>query len=475
MPLMETPAPSPRPRPSPTTPVTSPSYNGVVNNTSQTPVSSLSVYVTGSAWSVTYYKQLLNKDNEGAAFDVNREAPYQQYMKINNLEVMVTSPLSRSQDSESEIFEVTGTATCYGFMVPNPGDTFIATVDNGYQAIFNVKSVEKATYLKGSNYVITYSLTSYVDPVLVGNLDKKAIQVFQFVKSLLQQGQNPLMSADQYALYGGLNQLYGDLVSLYFRDFFSVERQTLLIPDQCFEAYDPWIVRALVDIVETDDLPVTQQRLKMPTVQGDRAMENVTVWDALLRSSRSYLMTGIQQVGLVWVQHFRNWANLGGVAFTGLDMILYPRDPRTDVDAGYEGRWCTQPQLKEYCHDGKMRYASLERVLRTVDLGLFDAACQCVEGSPAPPQAVPDIVPVTTDEYYVFTKAFYAVRGTTYASQLEILAAAAINSQALDLSTLSRLGNNAFNWPNLERFYYIPVLLALIKIALLSNNTSASS
>jgi hypothetical protein len=445
-----------------------------VNNTSQTPVSSLSVYVTGSAWSVTYYKQLLNKDNEGAAFDVNREAPYQQYQKINNLEIMVTSPLTRNQDSESSIFEVTGTATCYGFMVPSPGDTFIATIDNGYQAIFNVKTVEKATYLKGSNYVITYALTSYVDPVLVANLDKKAIQVFQFVKSLLQNGQNPLMSADQYALYSDFNQLYADLVSFYFRDFFSVERQTLLIPDQCFEAYDPWIVKAIIDIVETDDLPVTQQRLKMPTVKGDQAMENVTVWDALLRSSRSYLITGIQQVGLVWSTHFRNWANLGGVAFSGLDMILYPRNPRTDVDAGYEAQWYVQPQLKEYCHDGKMRYASLERVLRTVDLGMFDAACQCVEGSPAAPQALPDIVPVTTDNYYVFTAAFYEVRGATLASQLEIQAQAAISGQALNLETISRLANRAFNWPNLERFYYIPVILALIKIALLSNSTPAS-
>lgn len=448
-----------------------------MNDTNQTPVNGLSVYVTGSAWSVTYYRQLLNKDNEGAPFDVNREAAYQQYMKINNLELMVTSALSRNQDQESEIFEVTGTATCYGFMVPNPGDAFIATIDNGYQAIFNVKSVEKSTYLKASNYVINYTLTSYVDPKLVGNLDLKSIQVFQFIKPLLQQGQNPLMSAVQYAFYNGLNQLYSDLVSFYFRDFFSVERQTLMVPDQCFEAYDPWIVKAIADVVSTDDLPMVQQRLKMPTVKGDQAMTNVTVWDALLNANRSYLITGIQQAGMVWVQHFRNWANLGGVFFTGMDLILYPRDPRTDVDAGYEGRWCAQSEIKSFCHDGKMRYASLERVLRNVDLGMLDAACQCVEGSPGAPQALPDIIPVTTDNYYVFSKGFYGVRSAALASQLEILAQSAINGQAIDLPILSRLANNAFNWPNLERFYYIPVLLILIKMALASgdNSTSASA
>jgi hypothetical protein len=443
----------------------------VVNNTSQTPVNSLSVYVQGSAWDVTYYKQMLNADNEAAPFDVNRPIAYQQYQKINGLELMVTAPLAHSQDNGTAIFDVSGTATCYGFMVPNPGDAFIATIDNGRQAIFNVETVEKATYLKAANYVITYRSTSYVDPTLVGNLDAKSIQTFQFVKSLLQQGQNPLMSASQYALYGGLNNLYADLVSMYFRDFFSVERQTLLIPDQEWESYDPWIVKAIIDLVSTDD-NLDLPRLRQPTVKGDRAMMNVTVWDALLKTNRSYLITGIQQMGLVWVQHFRNWANLGGVFFTGMDLVLYPRDPRTDVDAKYS--WCSQTDIKNYVNDGKMRYASLERVLRNNDLGFFQAQCNCVEGASEPSLALPDIVPVTTDNYYVFTQGFYGVRGTNLASKLEVQAQNAISGDAIDLGILTTLGNNAFNWPNLERFYYIPVVLALIKIALLSNSTPSN-
>jgi hypothetical protein len=443
-------------------------YQGVVNDTSQIPAGGLSVYVQGSAWNVTYYKQILNSDNEGAPFDVNRPIPYQQYQKIVGLELMVTAPLNRQQDPEKKIWIVTGTATCYGFMVPNPGDAFIATIDNGRQAIFNVNDVEAATYLKGTNYVINYSLVSYVDPSLVGNLDAKSIQTFQFVKSLLQQGQNPLMSASQYALYGGLNTLYSDLVSMYFRDFFSNERQTLLVPDQRWESYDPWLVRAIIDLVSTDD-DLALPKLRQPTVRGDWAMMNVTVWDALLKTNRSYLITGIQQMGLVWVQHFRNWVNLGGVFFTGIDMVVYPRDPRTDVDATYD--WCRQDEIKNFCNDGKMRYASLERVLRNADLGFFQADCQCVEGASEPALALPDIVPVTTDNYYVFTQGFYGVRGTHLASKLEVLAQNAINGQPIDLGTLTTLAQNAFNWPNLERFYYIPVILALIKIAILSNAT----
>jgi hypothetical protein len=92
-----------------------------------------------------------------------------------------------------------------------------------------------------------------------------------------------------------------------------------------------------------------------------------------------------------------------------------------------------------------------------------------VEGPPGSIGALPDIVPVTQDDYYVFTQGFYGVRGANLASKLEVLARGAIDNAVVDRQQLTNLAVKAFNWPNLERFYYIPVILALIRISLLSS------
>ncbi len=414
---------------------------------------------------MTWYSQILGADNQLSPHDVNRTPAYQAYRKIVGLELMVTTPLTHSQDVESKEFEVTGSAIAYGFLIPNAGDTFIATVDNGRQAIFNVTKSEKATYMKGSNYQIDYKLTAYVDPILVGDLDLKSVQSYQFVKSLLTEGQYPLMDVGTYALYGGLNELYNDLISMYFRDFYSNDRQTLLVPDQVSDTYDHFLTRAMVDIVSSDD-NLTLPNIRMPAVEGDAAMVNVTFWDALIRTNKSMLVTGIQRMAIVPTLAFRNLPQLTGIYYTGISQLIYPKDPRTDVDALYG--WVESVQMGAYVNDGKLRYSSLERALREQDTAFFTAACPCVAGANGSTQ-LPAIVPVTTDDYYVFTQGFYGVRSAQMASTLEVITRLAMTQQAFDRETLTAMGTQAFNWPNLERFYYIPVILALIKISLRSN------
>lgn len=455
------------PAPPPTTmPVTSPSYQTALNDAGQTSVNALTNYVQGSQWTVTWYSQILGGDNELMPFDVNRPVALQQYKKIINLTLMVTSPLQRSQDQESKEFEVTGTAIAYGFLLPNAGDTFIATIDNGRQAIFNVTSSEKATYMKASNYVINYKLVSYTDPVLTNNLDAKSVQTFQFVSSLLAAGQYPLLTSDQYALYEGLGDLYTNLLSVYFRDFFSVEYQTFLVPGQDFTTYDPFLTQAMVNLVSTDQ-NLRLPRVRQPAVRGDLTMVNVCVWDALLEVNRTSLLTGFQRAGIVTTADFRNFPNLTGIAYTGIDQIVYPRDPRTDIDAEHE--WVADNAIDPY-QEGQMRYQSLARNLRASEMAFFETACQCVEGADGQ-TILPPIVSVTQDDYYVFTAGFYEVHGKAYASQLEIMVANTIKGQAPDRNQLMALGQQAFAWPNLERYYYTPMLLAMMVISQQSSAT----
>lgn len=427
----------------------------------------LGSFIDGFRWTVTYYRQLLGADNAAQAHDVNKKPAFQQYEKIENLELMVTQPLAPGgQDGESGTFNITGTAVQYGFLIPNEYDMFVANVDNGQSAIFTLTSAEKASYLKTSNYQIQYKLVAYTDPTLVADLDNKSVAVFQFSRELLEQGQNPLLTSSAFALRGGFEQLFTDLASMYFRDFFSVERQTLLVPDQNFETYDHFLTKALVDIVGTDESLVLP-RIRMPAVEGDQAMTNVTVWDALMQANRSLLITGIQRMGITPTVVFRNFPYLTGIYYSGINQIVYPYDARTDVDVKYG--YASGAPVTGYTNDGTPRYRELERLFREKDELFFKVCCKCVEDPGRPDAGLPVIVPVTQDDYYVFTGALYGVRNTAMASQLEVLVRQAINNQAFNKDTLANIAAQAFGWPNLERYYYIPALLALMRIALRSN------
>ena len=427
-------------------------------------MAALTSFIQGSQWSTkAWYGQILGADSELQSHDVNLSAAFQQYRKILGLNLMVTTPLSRTQDTTTKDWEVTGTAVVSNFVRPNKGDTFIATIDSGRTAIFTVTSSEMATYMQGSSYIINYQLTNYADPTLVNDLDEKSVQTFQYVQSLLDTGQYPLLTTDSYAKYTGLGAIYSNLLSLYFRDFFSVEYQTLLVPDQGDgqSTYDPWATRAFVNLVSTEE-NLRLPKIRMPTVRGDLAMVNVSMWDALMEVNSTYLATGIQRAGLVDAMSFKNFPNLTGIYYTGVQNVVYPRDARTDIDAQYSDVW--DLPISKYL-PGNLRYRSLARNLRAAEQAFFETTCQCVETEDGT-SILPAIVPVTTDDYYVFTSGFYGVNGHAMASQLELMVHGVINGQAPDRTKLLEMANAAFGWPNLERYYYIPTILMMIKISL---------
>ena len=70
---------------------------------------------------------------------------------------------------------------------------------------------------------------------------------------------------------------------------------------------------------------------------------------------------------------------------------------------------------------------------------------------------------ITVDDYYVFSKEFY--EDISEQSQLEILTAQTLRGQPVDLKVLADLADYAVKFDNLERFYYTPIILALIKMA----------
>ena len=445
----------------------SPSLRTAVVDSQYTPRASLLQYVDGSSWEVIYYAQVLGQDEEPKPWSIDLSATSQQYTRITNMELKVTSSLDRSMNEEQpgRSFEVSGTATVYPTHKPNKGDMFIADAGDGRSVVFAIEEVTRKTYLQDSYTEISYRLVDYVDtrPEILSDLNRKVVKRAVFVKDYLQYGQNPLLMEGEFDDVMTMHRLYADLVNFYFKDFYSWEYRTLMIPNQKLPAYDPFVTSTVSELISTDEVPQMSQ-LRMPVVTANRNADSYTLWDALMRMNDSYLGSAIHQVRLLDTTAFRSLPEVSSIYYTGIRLVACPQDARTDVDAPYEE---SAPCFRgnSLLASTGLRWRDLMRYLPSTNLkGFFkydeDGQLQLPE--------LPDIVPVTIDDYYVLSQKFYRPAGA-YASKLEVLTKQALMREPIDKVTLLMLAQNCMKWPNLERFYYMPILFALMKVALRTN------
>src|SRR5690606_33077711 len=74
--------------------------------------------------------------------------------------------------------------------------------------------------------------------------------------------------------------------------------------------------------------------------------------------------------------------------------------------------------------------------------------------------AIPYIHPAMESDYYVCSKAFY--EDTAGQSRLESMLLARLRGEGIDLQVLAEIADAAPTFENLDRFYYVPIILALI-------------
>ncbi len=420
------------------------------------PSAHLLQHVEGSAWAVDYYAQMLGPASEPTPQQIGKPAAQQQYTLIRELELKVTAPLTPQQNTENNTFDVVGAASIFARVVPNKGDMFLADAGDGRLAVFTLTNVEKKTYLRDAVYAVEYKLVDYANEERLEDLKEKTVRTLLFKKDFLQFGQNPLILSEDFGYHIQFKDAYHDLLGLYMHDFFSREYNTLLIPDQQYRSYDPFLTKRFLDWVSTKDHPYVN-RIVLPNVSGDKAMDQITVWDCLSRLNGEWLHAAMQEARLLDTIYFKHRPHLGGIFFTGIERVMYPRDPRTDVDADFE---LPVTDAGQALRPGDPRFSDLQRLLDTPLNGF--------SYTPAAEGLLPDIVPVTHDKYYVFSEGFYRP-GQTFRSNLEKLVKDVISQKPVDKAVVERLVKHAPNWGNLERFYYIPALLVILKVIIRTN------
>lgn len=414
----------------------------IVVDTQYEPKETVLAHIEGYSWTVTYYSQVLGRDTGAAGQGLATDPILQQYRRVNNMEIKVSNPLTTSQVEETAEMLTQGSGTCYPHVIPNKGDMFVADIMDGRQGIFQITSVQRLTIMRETCHAIDYILVDFGSPARLSDLSSKVVQEAYFVKDFIYHGQNPILLGQDYENYNFLRRNLSLMVEQYFKRFYSREYATLILPDQPSVVYDHFVVNALFQHLNTRDARelTTLRRLN---VDDDQAMSSDSIWSVLLSRERILMQDIFHEAGLISVRHFQRHPVFEGIRYSGVKYAVYPKDPMVRVDNQY-GQDIKDAGEFEPVH---IPTPNRKRLTPTGE----DLSMSGIKN-------------VMEDGFYIFSKAFYEnSREANAQSAIELVVQDHIDGKEIDYGRLRELVQASAHWNSLNAFYYIPVLIILVK------------
>jgi len=431
--------------PEETTPVkiVAPTVNTNVVDTRYESSQNLNVNIEGRAWTVPYYySQVLSRDSELAAQQQNMPGPLQQYRLIKGMELRVTDPLTHSQDAEQKSMELSGGANVYPCLIPNEGDMFVADIGDGRLAVFQVTSSERKSIYKEAVHAITYISVDFATEQRLGDLNKKTVQTLHFIRDFLNYGQNPMVTTEMYDAVNVLTKFYRNSLAEYIARYMSREYMVLAIPGQSVPIYDHFVSKLFAKFTTVRDSYLSSH-LRVLNCECSLRMEQQTLLDALYERDIYRLDYGVQRVGLANTNTFSRVAKLDGVYFSGVQAVVFPL---TAMEQGWD--------------TGKDFGSLSDNVL--ADTNDFYTDTVLVPNTEGGESTIPLIKPVLDDDYYILSEAFY-LKDRTQMSILEAQVMDYLEGSQPSFDMLVKLAQSSHKWGRMEKFYYLPILLILIK------------
>lgn len=466
-------APNPpnTPAPAPTFPkniapkIAAPEFRTSVTDSRYEPISALITHIEGSSWRVEYFSQAIGHDEELSPYQPGQLPVYQSYMHIKDFELKVSSPLAGSQNTETNSFEISGTALVYPFFIPNTGDQFIGDVGDGRQGRFTVNQVERKTILRQTCYEINYTLNEYVNESIYNDLLTKVVKTVYFQKDFTVYGQNPLITETELYDKNKIVKLRATLLDRYFQWFYSAEFRTFLVPGQGPATYDPFVTKTMLGIYPANAHPLIRKTREL-NIDRNTFISTMNLWNVLLKLNGDLMNVISQQMGVVLSSSFGTWPIHESVYFSGIPQIVYPYPSGRGIDNEYtdDCTCCETGGTLNPLDDISIEVGDLFPYIYASGLN-SDPDNILVKGA-NPDLTVPPLIhPVTIDDYYVLSRRFYE-EWPIGQSQLELLTRSMLNGEVIDRVKLFAVIDSQSSWGRIEKFYYTPLVVILLNAAL---------
>lgn len=410
----------------------------VVVDTKLQELRSLITHVEGYAWDVEYFSQYLTQDDESSPLQNDIPEPLQQYLRIQKLELRVTTPLRPTQSPDSGEWTATGTSTVFAGVIPNVGDVFCADVGDGRAGKFRIVLTDRKSLLTQSTFSIDYELVAYIDEVNYADLIGRTVKTVTYLRDFVDIGKTPLLIDSEVAQYEKIREYTDKFIKLYFEKFYSKEYATFLVPEQPQPTYDPFCTKFMRESVDLSTYPF-YQTVKLLNCDTEDTPTIRTFWDAFQQRSDTVLDHASLKHDLLSIRSIRVYPKMNAVRYSGLVYLLYPSEAtgKLGSSAGVDLAPSTavtpqRPPLTPY---------------------------------PDAPVDQPVIHPVTVDDYYVLSAAFYQ-RNTAELSVLESLVNQYFQAEAIDPTRLVLTCARVPLWGLVEQYFYIPILIRLLTAAI---------
>ena len=469
-------------------------YKHSIVDTKETPLNSLVTHIEGSSRIVDYYSQVLSAGEEPQTYSTDLLPHLQQYKLIKDLEI---KQQNFDYDFDSEMNQVNGqgTAIIYPPLMPNMGDVFIADIGNGKAGMFNVVDTpKKLSIFKQACYEINFTLLFLIETQgQVDLISTKVVETYNFVKDFILYGQNPILVNSEFNLLNDSDRILAESIEDFISEFYSRELTTLVPPGYTKPTYDPFAVKAFVEVVETST-NLRAGQIKLKNTDELKLFWHDSIWNALINPSLNQNRLMWTRASPINVTAYNMNPRINSIRFSGFDMVLRPLDKLNNVDTYYKlneggqsgyygwyagavnpitasgtsgsggrslGRacWC---RVQNYYHahhlhlhpwDPTNHLAHIEQYQHTC----HDPDCPCVCHTPLPTD--PDTV--TNENSYIFTPEFWSgVISST--NGFEQVVKKHLAMEKVDAGIINQLLLQRNTWTPKERFYRMLVLIIIL-------------
>lgn len=427
--------------------VAAPEHKTPLVDTKYTPISSLITFVEGYWWKVNYYSQVIDTGSQLLGQDPGLNKQHQQYKLIKNLEIKAKTPINWTQDQSSKSMTAQGQSIVHSSIIPNAGDMFITDVGDGRLGVFQVNTSTQLSLLKQTAYSIDYTLIYFTDDEdqRFKDLSEKVIVEYNYVRDFLNYGQDPLVTNTDFEAIQTLQVMYGEIMHFYMSRFYSREYKTLLVPGQGIEIYDHFLMTFINRSFNVDD-HLNCGQMRVMNVGDDDVLKLDQLYTMLVDKNPRAFSYMNRRMGVVPVSNFAVNPVAASIRFTRIDMVVYPLDRNEITD--------DNDNLMQGKVPVQWVYDKSKTLPGDINLQITDNVID-FDGTR------PIIHEIHKDGYYVFSEAFY--KNTPGMSFLEILVRNYIHGRPNPPQDIVKALREYHNWGAMERFYYLPIGLALIK------------
>lgn len=424
----------------------------IVDNTIK-PLSTIAQYAEGAPMHVDWVSRILTPEMALTGYDPASSPIIDQYKRYNNVIIKLQGSLSTSYSEATGRWTITGSALVHPSLNANKGDLFFADALQGRMGVYEVtKSVLRSPFAESMNE-INFTLKFYDgedDQRAINDLNTKIKAVYFFHHDYARFGINPIVTEAKFEALLRLVDLQRIMVDDFARWFYSMESGSIEVP--MFEAtYDPFADKFLRLAADTSQHTLLANA-RLMTVAQDPNRHDLTLWDVLERRDIGSLRYARKLTGIVSVDSFYRLPISRSLRFSRFRKIFYPSPLDT----------------KQFLLGFSVPFFGF-----TDDRG---ETSKTLPTTTLPTGVVlQPIKNVHEAGYYVFSKAFWEPGLKDEEDQfvplslLEKLTHDYLQGEALDPTSLLWLARQYTDWPMLERYYYMPILMLLMRSIAVEN------